>query len=202
MMRTATTLCLLAGSLLLIGCSGTAPAPATEGFAPLGLNRAALPDTVVDFDGFRGRLYREGRVLISGQPTEEALRQLPGRGVTAVVNLRTPQEMDDRERVAFDEAVVLAEAGVEYIHLPSGGAEHPYSPATVDAFHAALTRHEGGVLLHCTVGWRASHLWAAYLVKYQGFSLAEAYARGTAIGISPAPIESFLDRGMTLKYTD
>ena len=124
-------------------------------------DRTALPDSVGDYDGFRSRIFKEGRVYISGQPTEEALRALPDHGVTMVVNLRTPGEMDDRERVSFDEKAVLEELGIEYVWLPQGGEEHPYVPATVASFIEALDGHEGRVLLHCTVGWRASHLWAA-----------------------------------------
>jgi uncharacterized protein (TIGR01244 family) len=164
------------------------------------LDRSAPPDSVSDYPGFQARIYREGRVFIAGQPGEEALRALPDRGVTCVVNLRTPGEMDDRDRVPFDEAAVLEELGIEYVWIPLGGADHPYTPEAVATFADALKRHEGPVLLHCTVAWRASHLWAAFLVEHLGFPVEEAYARGEAIGIGESPLARLL--GRDLRMTD
>ncbi len=104
-------------------------------------------------------------VFIGGQPTERALRELHAKGVTTVVNLRSPPEMD---RVPFDEAALVKELGMEYVYLPMRGTpELPYSPAAVKAFAAAMTNAKGKVLLHCTIAWRASHLWAAYLTQYR-----------------------------------
>ena len=76
--------------------------------APLAFDRSAPPDTVPDIEGFNRRIYREGRVYIAGQPTVEALEAVAERGVTAVINLRTPGEMDDREAVPFDEQKKIA----------------------------------------------------------------------------------------------
>lgn len=36
-------------------------------------------------------------------------------------------------------------------------------------------------------------MWAAYLAKYQGWSVTEAYARGEAIGIGRTPYSKYLD---------
>ena len=178
--------------LLVAGAASADPAPLVE------TDRAAPPDTVPDWDGFQARIYREGHVYIAGQPSEEALDGLEDRGVTCVVNLRTPGEMENRERVPFDEAEVLEELGIEYVWIPLGGDDHPYTPAAVEKFKAAVEKHREGVLLHCTVGWRASHLWAAFLVEHMGFAVDEAYARGEAIGIGETPFEKFLGRDLTL----
>ena len=179
-------------AVLLSGVVAADPAPLVE------FDRTAPPDTVSDYDGFRGRIYREGRLFIGGQPTEEAVRALPDHGVTCVVNLRTPKEMEDRDRVPFNEEGVLGELGIEYMWIPLGGDEHPYGPEAVAAFAHALKSHDGPVLLHCTVGWRASHLWAAFLVEYMGFGVDEAYARGQAIGIGESPFEKLLGRDLRL----
>jgi uncharacterized protein (TIGR01244 family) len=173
---------------LLILAALLAPALAAAAF-----DGSALPDTVPDWDGFRGRIHREGRVYIGGQPGHDTLLELPARGVTCVVNLRTPDEMDNRERVPFDEAALVDSLGVEYVNIPLGGDEHPYTPAAVAAFADVLSRHEGPVLLHCTVAWRASHLWAAYLVRHEGFAVPDAYRRGELMGIGATPFAKFLD---------
>src|SRR6266550_44758 len=74
-------------------------------------------------------------VFISGQPTEQALRDLRAQGVTTVVNLRTPPEM--KTRVPFDEAALVKELGMRYVYLPMRGTpEFPYSPDALRAFTA------------------------------------------------------------------
>jgi uncharacterized protein (TIGR01244 family) len=162
--------------------------------APLGVQREARPDTVADWSGFNARLWRDGRVFIGGQPDSTALTGAGQRGVTCVVNLRTPTEMADRKRVPFDEAALAASLGLEYVSLPMGDAQHPYTSAAIDSLASVLSRHEGPVLLHCTVGGRAAHVWVAYLVRHQGWSFEEALARGEQIAISKSPFSGLLDR--------
>jgi uncharacterized protein (TIGR01244 family) len=140
-------------------------------------------------------------LFISGQPTEAGIRALHDQGVTTIVNLRTPPEM---QRVPFDEAALAAQLGIKYVYLPvRGNDEFPYSPATVDKFADALRQANGKVLLHCTVAWRASHLWAAYLIAKRGVPEDSALANARAINLMddhrPAnggklPVEEFLGR--------
>ena len=76
---------------------------------------------VLDTHGqFQDKFARVGDdVFISGQPTERALRDLRGQGVTTVVNLRTPEEMSSR--VPFDEAALVKNLGMEYVYIPVRG---------------------------------------------------------------------------------
>ena len=166
--------------------------------ADLGFNRSAPADTVSDLSGFKTRIHREGRVYIGGQPDHDALCALAERGATAVINLRTPKEMEDSTKVAFDEAALVDSLGLEYVWVPLGGKDHPYTPAAVDTFAAALDRNPGPVLVHCTLAGRASHLWAAYLVRYHGFSVTEAYERGVVTGIGITPLAKMVDKTLTL----
>src|SRR6185436_18173874 len=102
-------------------------------------------------------------MFIAGQPTEKALRDLRAKGVTTIVNLRMPNEM---AQVGFDEAALAKELGMRYVHIPMSGAPaNPYGPRELDTFAAAMASADGKVLLHCTIAWRASHLWAAYLIR-------------------------------------
>ena len=142
-------------------------------------------------------------VFISGQPTQEGLRELKKRGVTVIVNLRTPPEM---ARIGFDEPALIKELGMKYVYLP-GDPKTPYSPATVASFAKVMEETtDGKVALHCTVAWRASHLWAAYLIKDRGIEVNAALDNARAINLGDKdmgmpmpgrqPVEQFLDRDL------
>jgi len=118
------------------------------------------------------------------------------------VNLRTPPEM---ARVNFDEAAFAKELGMRYVYLPvRGDTAFPYAPATVAKFAEAVSQAKGKVLLHCTVAWRASHLWAAYLIEARHVEVEAALANALEINLDdadqmmvdkgPQPVEEFLGR--------
>ena len=161
-----------------------------------------VPDPVnLDITGmFQAKFASVGDDLfIGGQPTEKALRDLKARGVTTVINLRMPEEM---KQIGFDEAALVSELGMKYVHIPMRGtAENPYGPKQLDQFATAIAAADGKVLLHCTVAWRASHMWAAYLIRDRGVPVATALAQTRSINLrddSPfggqQPIEGFLGR--------
>jgi uncharacterized protein (TIGR01244 family) len=153
---------------------------------------------------FQEKFARVGDdVFISGQPTEQALRDLHAQGVTTVVNLRTPEEMS--KRVPFDEAALVKSLGMEYVYIPvRGNAEFPYSPAAAKSFAAAMSNAKGKVLLHCTIAWRASHMWAAYLIQYRDVPAATALQQARTINLmddmrmdgDTQPVEGFLGRAL------
>ena len=171
----------------------TGPHPTGDVPAPVALETRGL---------FQDKFARVGDdVFISGQPTAQALRDLHAQGVTTVVNLRSPEEM--AKRVPFDEAALVKELGMEYVYLPMRGTpEFPYSPTAVKSFAAAMTGAKGKVLLHCTIAWRASHLWAAYLIQYRDVPVATALQQARMINLmddmrmdgDKQPVESFLGR--------
>jgi uncharacterized protein (TIGR01244 family) len=141
-------------------------------------------------------------VFIAGQPNEQALERFKALGVTVVVNLRTQREMDNRQAVPFDEVAALAKLGLGYVHIPLGGDDNPWTPAAVERFAQALDKHRGPVLLHCTVAWRASYMWAAYLIRYGGLDLDAALSRGRAIGIGRDPLEELTGRPLKVEWAD
>ena len=145
---------------------------------------------------FQGVIADAGPAYVAGQPSEAALRDMAAKGVKTVINLRTQREMDNRQQVPYDEAAVAKELGMTYVHIPLGGADTPYTPKAVETFAKAFEAANGKVLLHCTVGWRASHMWAAYLVKHKGYTLEEAKRNAAAINLGSGaggPIDGFLD---------
>lgn len=183
----------LAFCVLLGGCAVKVE-KAAEDRPAVETDRSQLPQAVTGIEGMEKDLFRDGRVYIGGQPGEKSLVSLGALGVTTVVNVRTPREMADKTQVPFDEAAEAARLGMEYVNLPLGGPEYPYSPQAVDRFAQVLERRPGPVLLHCRTGGRVSYLWTAYLVRYGGLSLDAALARGRAMAIPPDPLELFLGR--------
>jgi uncharacterized protein (TIGR01244 family) len=165
------------------------------------------PPVTLERDGLFQAAYASvgDDIFIGGQPTEKALRELKAMGVTTVVNLRTPEEM--KNEVKFDEAKLIAELGMKYVFIPGrGNAEFPYAPDAVTKFAEAVSKANGKVLLHCTVAWRASHLWAAYLIREKGVPESRALANARAINLMDEhrmgpdgrqPVEDYLGRTLS-----
>jgi uncharacterized protein (TIGR01244 family) len=181
---------------------------AFSGSESLAQQAGSIPAPVLlDTTGlFQDRYARVGdNMFIGGQPTERALRELRASGVTVVVNLRMPQEME--RSVRFDEEALVKSLGMTYVHIPMRGTtEAPYSPAAVTTFAEAMQKATGKVLLHCTVAWRASHLWAAYLIREKGVPENEALEHARTINLmddhrmtqsGSQPVEDFLGRKLS-----
>ena len=140
-------------------------------------------------------------MYISGQPNEDALAELQRKGVSVVVNARTPEEMDDRESVPFDEERAVVDLGMSYVAIPLGGDDHPYGPEAVERLAEVLASSDQPVLIHCGYGGRAAYLWIAYLVAHEGLSLEQAMARGEAMMLKPHPVGRLLDRPTSLVFS-
>ena len=176
-----------AGAQSIVGKGKTGPVP-----NPVPLDTTGM---------FQAKFVSVGDdMFIGGQPTEKALRELKGKGVTTIVNLRMPEEM---AQVGFDEAALAKELGIKYVHIPMRGtAENPYGPKQLDIFAAAMAAADGKVLLHCTVAWRASHLWAAYLIRERMVPVETALTQTRLINLmdnmrmggGEQPLEGFLGR--------
>jgi uncharacterized protein (TIGR01244 family) len=115
-----------------------------------------------------------------------------------------PEEM---AQIGFDEKKLIDELGMKYIHIPmrGGDGEMSYSPATLAKFSSAMKSADGKVLLHCTVAWRASHIWAAYLIQ-EGLPEADALQHARGINLMDdhrmddsgvQPVEMFLGRRLS-----
>jgi protein tyrosine phosphatase (PTP) superfamily phosphohydrolase (DUF442 family) len=54
----------------------------------------------------------------------------------------------------------------------------------VRLFAEAMTQSRGKVLLHCTVAWRATYMWMAYLVSNRKLSVDEAWKAGMQMNVT------------------
>ena len=72
----------------------------------------------------------ENNVVAAGQPSAAQLKEALAGGVRTVVNLRPAGEFDE-----FDEAALIADAGMHYVHIPVAGPEdiNDASARTLDA---------------------------------------------------------------------
>lgn len=164
-----------------------------------GQDSVAFP-VKLDVYGFKEVVAQSGDLYISGQPDEEAFVMLKTKGITTVVNLRTPSEMNKRDYVPFDEEALLDSLEITYIWIPLGGEEYPYTPEAVRKFADALDNVEGKVLLHCTVARRASHMFAAYLIEYRNFPPDKAIEYAKAINFGDWPLEELVGRKMKVEF--
>lgn len=185
----ALTLTLPAAAQSIVGKGKTGPVPDPVALPIEGMFQAKFSSVGDD-------------MFIGGQPTEKALRELRAKGVTTVINLRMPEELT---QIGFDEAALIKQLGMRYVHIPMrGSAENPYGPKELDRFAEAMASADGKVLLHCTVAWRASHLWGAYLIRDRKVPVATAVDQARKINLRDdqpfggiQPIEGFLGRTLT-----
>ena len=183
------SLSLVAAAQSIVGKDKTGPVP-----NPVNLDITGM---------FQAKFVSVGDdMFIAGQPTEKALRDLKAKGVTTVVNLRMPEEM---AQIGFDEAALVKELGMKYVYIPMRGSpENPYGPKQLDTFAATMAAADGKVLLHCTIAWRASHLWAAYLIRERKMPVDAVLSHTRLInlmdnrrmggGQQQQPLEGFLGR--------
>ncbi|WP_299322681.1 protein tyrosine phosphatase family protein [Parasphingopyxis sp.] len=151
---------------------------------------APLSAEMIDNSGFSGTLGRYGDLYIASQPDEAGLARMAAAGVTTVINLRTPGEM---ERLSFDQAAAVERLGMRYVHVPQGGSDYPATPEALAEVAAAIDEADGApVLLHCASSGRASHMFAAWLYRDGGVSLNEAIYEAREIGFGMLRVEGLL----------
>jgi len=110
-------------------------------------------------------------IWIGPQPEATDFDEFAAEEVSLVLNTRTAIEMDQLD---FDQADKAGTYDMSY-QLLEIGEGHPYSPAKLASFNDILKAHEGKkMVLHCRSGNRASQLYAAWLIKYQNKTPAEA----------------------------
>ncbi|MBK8165287.1 MAG: hypothetical protein IPK64_04870 [bacterium] len=177
-------------------CLATCPTvAATESTAA-----GPAPAEILDLEVLGGSLWQVGDTYISGQPTEATLEALAGRGVKAVICLRSAREMADRKAVPFEERAKARALGLEYVQVGLG-PYGSYTPESLAVIREAMERHDGRVLMHCTVGGRASTVWTALRTKYDGLTLEEALAEGREMGLWVDSIEQLLGEKIEYRRT-
>ena len=140
-----------------------------------------VADEAAPQEGWEGinNLFRDGPFYFAGQPDAAAFERLAeDTGVTTVINLRRPQEL---EQLDFDEQAVVEGLGLRYVNIPI--TPDAFSADDVDRLADVLAQADGPVILHCGSANRAGGMWAAYLVRHRGLDLDEAIRLGKTAGL-------------------
>jgi uncharacterized protein (TIGR01244 family) len=122
-------------------------------------------------------------ITVGDQPTEADLEQFKREGYKGVVNLRNDGEPEQPLSTAEEGKKVRA-LGLEYLHYGVGAA--PLSEAGVTAVCDFIDEHAQGphkVLVHCRKGGRAVAILLLQQARANGWSAAEVFARGKAMGL-------------------
>ena len=164
-----------------------------------GIPTPAPPTATAPVSAFEKAVVRD-RVIVAGQPTLDDLKSLRERGIVHVFNVRGAEEMKP-ETIGFDEAAELTTLGIGYSNHPIDKAE-AYSPALLDAFAKQVEASNGKVLLHCTVGARASQVYAAYAMKHLGLSPDQAIRTLEPVGSWPLALERLTGERLALVRRD
>jgi protein tyrosine phosphatase (PTP) superfamily phosphohydrolase (DUF442 family) len=133
---------------LLAGTAGAASAAAQDPSpARPDVQRADVSLEALPDAGSAGRWARERRTL--------------------VVSLLTGEETD---RLGFDYPVDVMSQGMTYANVPVGQMT---GPEAADALAAILANADGPVVIHCGTSVRASHLYAASLIRSGALTRSE-----------------------------
>ncbi|HXJ39461.1 MAG TPA: protein tyrosine phosphatase family protein [Bryobacteraceae bacterium] len=118
--------------------------------------------------------YRDAgeNLAISGQPTEDQLRDLAAQGFEAVINLALH---NDPKYSLPDEAGLVRELGLAYTHIPVQFAE-PTEQNLLDFFAAMDHTAARRTLVHCAANYRVTAFLGLYRAIRLNQSPDEAFA--------------------------
>ena len=158
---------------MVVAASGCATQPHPERTIPVQPSQPAQP---VALPGVMLQQPRPG-LYTAGQPAAGDWARLPGLGIVTVINLRPPEELQDR-----DEAAEVRAAGLAYVNIPIAGPD-AVTPANARALQDAIAAARGKVLVHCSSGNRAGAL-LALAARAQGMTAQQALDFGKAAGLA------------------
>ena len=135
--------------------------------------------------GAADNVVQVGPLYVSRQPDVATLEAARDAGVTTVINLRGPDEMD------WDEAAAVRALGLQYYNVPITGGGPSFDAAAIDEIGKAVAARRGGkVLMHCRSGNRAAAWLAVHLANDHDLPVDEAISIARDAGLTYEPLES------------
>lgn len=138
-----------------------------------------------DHLGSTDRIHTAGSpdLFVSSQPAKEDFQEARNRGISTVINLRSPGETPN-----LDEEQVVEEQGMNYYN-PDFSRPQELSDDIFDRVRELLRTAERPILLHCSSANRASATWLPYRVLDEGVSLDRALREAREMGLSSQALE-------------
>ena len=124
----------------------------------------------------------------AGQPTAEQFDAVKDAGYEVVINLA----MGNTPRDLANEPQILAEHGMEYVHIPVV-FEQPTAENLHQFFEAMDANQDKKCFVHCIANARVSAFVMLYRVLRQGVPVDEAHETMTQIWKPNATWQSFID---------
>lgn len=133
-------------------------------------------------------LHTMGGFFLASQPAPEDFEQAAMGGIKTVVNFRK-----DAEITTFDEALVVGNNGMEYVHIPWNGPDE-LTDEIFDRSREMFNTVERPALVHCGSSNRVGAVWLAWRVLDEGATVEDALAEAKMAGLkTPAYEEKALD---------
>jgi uncharacterized protein (TIGR01244 family) len=130
----------------------------------------------------------DATVACAGDTPHDAFATLSHMGFTAVVNLRLAHEPG-----VAGEDLVVADAGLQYFHLPLDPTDPAVEIAERFLDIVADTANQP-VYVHCASANRVGGLWSIKRVVQDGWTREDAIAEGKAIGLKSPVMLDFVNR--------
>lgn len=138
--------------------------------------KSNLPDTI--------NVTVAGNIVMAGQPSKEAFKELAKRNIKTVITLRHPEEE------SFDQVTLCDELGMKCIRLKIR------SPDDIDAKLIkracellGSASDDSGVLLHCASANRVGAIWLAYRVRNESIPIEQARKEAATVGLKTKVLE-------------
>ncbi len=173
--RSPNTRPLLIALVLLITLGG-GPAPAERAIRPSDVEGPMTWGAADDVTRLR-------HLSFSGRPDRATLERAKDEGIVAVIDLRSPDELD------FDERSAVEALGMTYHNVPVSGAR--FEKSAFEAIEALVAEADGQpLLIHCSSSNRVGGWLATHLVLKHGMSVDDALAVARKAGITRPRIEA------------
>ena len=160
---------LLAAALAVVSCSEPTPA-AFEVSDPVRWGAAE-------------RVTRVSRLWFAGQPDLEGLEAARDNGVSLVINMREPGELD------WDEAAAVESLGMRYANVPIP-RQGPLPASALEEVEQLVKEHpDEQILIHCASGQRAAGWLATHMTSRHGLETQTALDVARRAGMTKPGVE-------------
>ena len=141
------------------------------------LQRTFAAPVVASELGSTKNVFQIGNLFLSGQPSQADVQVIKEAGITRVISVRKPTELN------WDEQAAIEAAGLSF-HSISFNSPEGMTPELLDELRELLQKtSDEKVLLHCGSATRASMVWSAYRTLDQGKSVEDVDGEIETMGL-------------------